>query len=307
MRARPARSRNLARPGPLFGAWCFSNPPCPHLRLSACSSETGSHERRHCLALLPPAGKIPRVRKRAALRRLDRLQPTVAAIQPLARAVRHFQKRKPPPVRPQPRVQRDELLLAHPHMRRDRRDLLRPHAHDSGPAAAVRAALAGVVNLAIFRHGAACAAPRQWCRADYSKFSGADAAKSYHFAPHAFRHFIARTRKSPQRFHPVRTMHGGVCEEHAHLSALQPREQPQPPRHRTEVSRARGIRLHGQPAGALHRRRRTLPHGGRDLARHRPFACRPGSGRRAILALFKKERPPSSVRRSSLCTPAASV
>ena len=111
-----------------------------------------AHERRQRLAFLPPSGKIPFIRKCAALRRLHLLQPAIAAIEPLAGAVCHFQKGKPEPIRAQLGVLRDEVLLTHPHVCRDGRDFILAHAHNARPAAAIGAALAGILDLVVLRH-----------------------------------------------------------------------------------------------------------------------------------------------------------
>ena len=82
---------------------------------------------------------------------LHGLHGAIAAREENALAIRLFNQGQAVALFPQPGVALDEIVFVHPEELRDRGDLSRPDLHLSRPAAAVRAALALVVDLA--RHG----------------------------------------------------------------------------------------------------------------------------------------------------------
>lgn len=88
------------------------------------------------------AGKVPEVRKLAALLRLHRLHGAVLAFEKNARAVGLFLQRKAATVSTQPGVALDEIGFAQALERREPRDFRTVQQHLSRPATTGRAALA---------------------------------------------------------------------------------------------------------------------------------------------------------------------
>ena len=134
-------------------------------RLKRRCEQSAALEGRDGFALFPPAGEVPIVRKGTALRGLHGLEAAVATFEPFAGVVGLFQKREPAAVGAQPRVAVDEVLLGHPDVCGDGGDFVGVHADDAGPAAAVRAALAGVVDGGVLGQGGAFAGETGRCRA----------------------------------------------------------------------------------------------------------------------------------------------
>lgn len=95
------------------------------------------------------AGKIPEVRKIAALLGFHGLDGAVVAGKEFAFAIGFFEQRKTLPIRAHARVAFDELRLAQVEVRGDARDLGIGKAHLAGPATTGRATLTLVEN----RHG----------------------------------------------------------------------------------------------------------------------------------------------------------
>ena len=129
---------------------------CVHLCLSVASF--GFYQRdatfvfrfgdfaRERFARLLKAGKIPKVRKIAALLRLDGLHGAIVAFQKNAAAVRFFQQGQSAAIPTQPRELLDEIGFAHAFERREPRDFFIRQTHLSWPATTGRAALAFVEN-----------------------------------------------------------------------------------------------------------------------------------------------------------------
>lgn len=105
------------------------------------------NERWRCLALLPPTREVPSVGKCFALPGFHRLQPAIIPLQPHAGVIFPLEQRKTPSIRTKPRVLGDELIFSHTNKCRYPGDFILFHLHHSGPAAAIRAALTGVVDL----------------------------------------------------------------------------------------------------------------------------------------------------------------
>ena len=103
------------------------------------------------LADLPPAGKIPSVREPAALPRFDGLHTAIASVQEDAFAVRLVEQRETVSVLAETRVPPDKLPLREAEKTRQRGNVRVVDFHKTGPAAAVGAALALIVN--VFFHG----------------------------------------------------------------------------------------------------------------------------------------------------------
>ena len=87
------------------------------------------------------AGKIPEIRKFAALLRLHRLHGAVFTFQKNALAIRFLQQRKSAPVMPQARELLDEIGFTQSFERREARNFRIGQAHLPWPAAARRATL----------------------------------------------------------------------------------------------------------------------------------------------------------------------
>ena len=92
------------------------------------------------------AGKVPEVRKIAALLRLYGLDGTIVADEELTFAVGLFEQRKPFAIRPHARVTSDELCFAQIEMCGDARNLRVGQSHLTRPPATGRATLALVEN-----------------------------------------------------------------------------------------------------------------------------------------------------------------
>lgn len=96
------------------------------------------------------AGKIPEIRKIAALLRLHRLHGTIIAIQKNALAIWFFLQRQSAPVRTQTHVPLNEFVFAQLKKRREPGDFFICQANLSRPATTRRAALTFIKN----RHAA---------------------------------------------------------------------------------------------------------------------------------------------------------
>src|SRR4030095_1893003 len=101
---------------------------------------------RHCLTHLPPTRKIPGIRKARALSRLDRLNRAIAAFEKNALVVLLLDQRESIALRAQACEALDEFVFVHAQEAGDRRNLILANPHKARPAAAVRAALAAVVD-----------------------------------------------------------------------------------------------------------------------------------------------------------------
>ena len=105
----------------------------------------GDFARKGFAALLK-AGKIPEIRKIAALLRLDGLHGTVIAVQKNAAAVGLFLQGQSATIPAQPRELLDEIGFAQAPERGESGDFRLRQTHLSRPAAAGRATLAFVKN-----------------------------------------------------------------------------------------------------------------------------------------------------------------
>ena len=105
----------------------------------------GDFARKGFAALLK-AGKIPQIRKIAALLRLDGLHGAVIGVQKNATAVRLFLQGQTATIPAQPSELLDEVGLAHAIERGEPRNFLIRQAHLTRPAAAGRATLAFIKN-----------------------------------------------------------------------------------------------------------------------------------------------------------------
>ncbi len=112
-----------------------------------------SPQRRHRFALLPPAGEVPGIRESLALRGLGRLHDTVATFEENTLPIRLIEKCQPIPVWPHTGVLLDEIVLAHLKQTGHGGDILVRDPDRAGPAAAIRAALAFIVNLLVHTVG----------------------------------------------------------------------------------------------------------------------------------------------------------
>jgi len=103
-------------------------------------------EARKGVAGLLEAGKVPEVRKIAALLRLDGLHGAVFAVEKNAFAVWFFLQGQPAPVLPETGEILDEFVFADALERGEPRDFFIRQTHLPRPAAAGRAALAFIKN-----------------------------------------------------------------------------------------------------------------------------------------------------------------
>jgi len=92
------------------------------------------------------SGKVPEIRKIAALLRLDRLDRTIVAHEKFALTIGLFAQRQPATVRPQPGMVGNEVGLPEAKVGGNPRDLRVGQAHLARPPATRRATLAFVEN-----------------------------------------------------------------------------------------------------------------------------------------------------------------
>ena len=129
----------VAFPGLLMTACGFNEGDAPLV------FRLGDFARKGFAGLLK-AGKIPQIRKIAALLRLDGLHGAVIAVQKNATAVLLFLQGQSATIPAQSRELLDEVSLAHTLKRGEPRDFLIRQAHLTRPAAAGRATLAFIKN-----------------------------------------------------------------------------------------------------------------------------------------------------------------
>jgi hypothetical protein len=152
--------RRAARDSAPGSARCQPGNPCSQSRLSPIKLflKRGAvrvppnlcvgrlHQRGHGFAFFPPAGEVPFVGEGAALARLHGLEAAVASVKPGAGGVRFFEEGEPATIGAQAGVGLDEVALAQANEGGDGGDFVGLDFHDAGPAAAVGAALADVVD-----------------------------------------------------------------------------------------------------------------------------------------------------------------
>lgn len=96
-----------------------------------------------------PAGKIPGIGEVLALLRLDLLDRALVPLEEKAGAIFPVDQRQTSSIRAQARVVLNEMILFHPEVRGDSRNLLLSDSNESGPATTGRTALAEIGG----RHG----------------------------------------------------------------------------------------------------------------------------------------------------------